>query len=336
MGRFSLDRILDEHGDSAVGLKKLAANCQALQAFEDLQDLNFPPRGGYFTSQNYCFYESISVLREVIISGLNGAFHCSFAGMRSSMELMAAHYWWKSRGLLDREFHTFYRWLQGDSGIVPFTDIRRDIYTGVAFPDGGSDRGEFEKVYKAVNAYAHRPTLDESITSVRRTNSPVYGYEALDYWSALVGRAVACLVHLSVVKRPICLFPVNTIQKFGFNAPLNLFFDDSGYSFLSDAVGEDVLSLYREIYRDDDTVSVLEWYHGLPDLSDNEILESYSGNGKFDDAGRSFEEQVSLRWMAIKAEVRALSLFFAYTLSGPSLDDVEDLVRKHFGDSISK
>jgi len=107
-------------------------------------------------------------------------------------------------------------------GKYPFASIRRTVYEDLRFPEGCMGLRSLEEVYKIVNAYAHRTALHESATMLRRSNSPSLTPEGITYWESVIRKAVLCLLHLCIAERPISLFPVNILQKFGFNGPVGV------------------------------------------------------------------------------------------------------------------
>ncbi len=109
--------VLDRLKSSAEPMQKVYRDVcwqgQALLEFQDLQDMPLPKRGPWMMNMPFLFCESLSVLRQVVLCGLNGQVHAALAALRSSLEAFVCHYWWR-RKLLDAEdYEPFYDWFFG-------------------------------------------------------------------------------------------------------------------------------------------------------------------------------------------------------------------------------
>lgn len=283
----------------------------SLLEFQDLQPLVIPQKG-QFLHRNYLFHEALAALRECVVSGLNGLFHASFAVFRSALELFVSHYWWRERLNDTDSYERFYRWLGGEARLTPgFQKVIHDTYARVRLPASARDREALLDVYGRLCSYAHKPIRLEAATFLKGGNATRPSPRAVAYWLELLTEALDCLLDFGIAQHPQAVFPVNVYRKFGYNVPVGALLDQFSFVPISAALGEARIAEYQRHYRVEAS-EVLKWYEGHPDLSDSEIIESWTGKDRFDDDDADFEARLFLRAAATKAHIRATLLSFSY------------------------
>ena len=321
-GESVLDRLAQDNEFDGL-CQSVAWTAQALIEFQDLQSLPLPQEGR-FVNLNYCFYEALSALREGVLAGLNGLFHASFAVLRSALELHVSHYWWRDRLMWAENYYPFYRWLTGDAGETPFREVLRTMYQNLELPENACGERDVNNIYRLLCSYAHKPILEESLISIKGSNLPITENLLLNYWLDALDKLQRCLVHLSIVTNPACLFPVTIYRKFGFNPPVGLFFDVSNSVPLQKALGDRQYKMFRDFYSEDERVrSALSYFYSFPDLTDDEILATYEDahiedGAEYedthikDDSNKPAESRIISRYILKKAQHRAMHIAFAY------------------------
>lgn len=300
--------------------------CQAIIEFQDLQDMPIPHKGRFFQI-NYLFAEGLATLREAVATGLNGYFHASFGMLRAALEMFTFHYWWKEKLRFSGSYEPFYAWAEGDRTSPPFRNVIDESFQNLDPPEYSITKEGFNRVYSKLCAYAHKPIIKEAITSIRGTNVPTISEELLGYWAKLLHESAWCILHIALNRSPICLFPQVLYRKFGFSPPVGMFFDTSNFIPLRRVLGEDLTLLLKQYYeRRDPPLSQLEWFRGLPDLDENEILATWEDEEDIDDADAPFEERVFQRYAMMKGKMRAFMMAITYGGGGPELSGTRSII----------
>ena len=246
----------------------------AILEFQDLQDLPIPSRGE-FLNVNYFFFEGLNSLREAIVAGMNGQVHASLAVLRSTLELMLVHAWWKQQRQIADSFEEFYDWLRGQKSAPPAGKLIRSLYPPSGLPTSSPTAEDVRELYSQLCSYAHKPILTEAVTVIRGGNTAEPSSQLLKWWLEVLTETQRIILDTLVRSSPSCLFPVNIVRKFGFGPPVGIFFDSSNCFALEGALGGEVFRVYQTAYAAaDPPASQLEWARVRPDLSDGEIRES--------------------------------------------------------------
>ncbi len=308
--------------------KNTVWSCQAILEFQDLQDVRLPVRGR-FTQKNYLFFESIAVLREAILAGLNGCLHASFAALRSALELVTFHYWWKEKLRFEEDYERLYSWLDGKKDSPPFRGVINEIFRALEVPGVAIKKRDFENIYRRLCSYSHKPLIKEAVTAIRGTNLNVPNGPQTRYWVSLVHPTVRAILDVAVNNSPISLFPVALHRKFGFSPPVGVLFDQSNFLPLRKALGPDEINTLRSHYQKrDPPLSQLEWFESLPELDEQSIFDTWQQEEEVEDGNLPFEERVYRRYATIKAKSRAFHTAFSHGLEGPMLPDLKPTVEK--------
>jgi hypothetical protein len=315
--------ILDKGDLKDANLYKEAAwSGSAIQEFQDLLDLTFPKTGRFF-NVHYLFFESLSAFRESVLSGLNGQLQASLAVLRAGLEMFTFHLWWRERLRFEDSFEPFYDWLFGLKGSPPFKNVIDSVFENPDMPLSGTTKDTFDALYGKLCAYAHKPLIDQAITSLKGTNLTIVNTEVLYFWLDLLQNTQRVVLDLAVSNSPMCLFPLPLHTKFGFNPPVGVFFDKANFLSLEMSLGAERLKSYQDHFRSrEPVVTLLPWFNGFPDRSEREILSSWADGEPLGHEGKSFEERVFLGFGMQKAKMRALLMGFAYKPNAPSIESL--------------
>lgn len=291
-----------------------ALGCQCLIEFLDLLPMTLPKKGP-FININYLYCEGISVCREAILSGINNLFHSSFASLRSALELITYHIWWQIKFEKSDDYSDFYAWLYGkEKRPVGFSTTFSEVHDSFMFPKSASDKNKSKEIYSLLCSYAHKPILEESITSIKQTNVPDADMRMLDYWANIVNDLLGIIIDLLVAYKPQALFPKDIWRKYGFNIPIGIYFDQSNYLPFEQWLGKNKLIEYRELFlKNNDLLTLLKDYEEKESLSDDAILYSWTGEEIIEDLpSDKSESKIIQRWAMLKARQRTMSLMFSY------------------------
>jgi len=322
-------KLLESQDDFTRSIWELTKwTCQAILEFQDLQNIQIPYRGKWFNI-NYLFFEGLSVLREAFLCGINGQTHASLTTLRSGLEIITTHYWWKERALFEKDNKQFYDWIRGELKSIPFAKIIDDTFCDSEIPTEMFSKDSFKSIYSQLCSYAHKPTKDEAITTIRESNIPKPSVAQCIYWLGLTYATIQSLLYLMIIKNPICLFPVPQYNKFGFNPPVGIFFDLYNYIPLCRAITQKRIDKLRLHYIEKDPPkSTLDWFYEQPDLDNEVILASWDDQkDPIKDDGKNFEEKMLLRIAVMKAKMRTTHYSFSYGDEGPEIPDLDQIIK---------
>jgi hypothetical protein len=286
---------------------------QALLEFQDLQQLPLPKSGPFLLNESFLFCESLNVLRQVVLCGLNGQVHAALATLRSSLEAFVCHYWWKRRLTPLDDYASFYEWLFGKEQLRNFAKIRSETIKDLERPPYAFIFDELTATYSQLCSYAHKPLLDEAIIRIRGGNISEPSDRELSYWLSLLQKTQRCMVDVAVLSSPLALFPVDLYRRFGFKGPVGVFLDlYSGYA-LEKALGKTALLAYQKHFENLDPPSgYIAWYNGLPQLKDEELLATWNEEAPQERPEYTVEDRIAVRACQIKAKMRAMLWAFSY------------------------
>src|SRR5438445_2933889 len=147
---------------------------QALLEFQDLQEQVLTIGTPMPNNSKYFFYEALSALREVVLSGSNGSFHASLALLRTFAELMIFHFWWQDRlSQDDNEWAKLRSWAQGKWSAPPFKNVMNDVYSGLRIASDAHGRIELDRCYSSLCGYVHKPLIMQRLTYISGRNKKV-------------------------------------------------------------------------------------------------------------------------------------------------------------------
>ncbi len=294
--------------------EQLVWNSQAILEFQDLQQVILP-KSGPFLHANFLFFQSLEALRQAVLTGLNGQTYASFAVLRSALENFIFHYWWRSLNLNEPTFEKYYSWLDNRPQtfrLPTFARVMEKTLTRVDLPAGAVDLPTLKAVYAQLCSYAHKPLLAESLTTIRGGNIRGISLPEIAYWLDLINRTQRVLIDVAIGYAPQSLFPIEVHRKFGFNTPVGGLFDNSNFIPLLQALGENVVTVYRRHFEGrEPPAGILRWAESHRDLSDEEILATWDGPSNLDDDDQPFKLRLFNRCTQNKAHLRAQLFVFA-------------------------
>jgi hypothetical protein len=306
--------------DFQIRLFQLSCFGLAVQEFVDLQFINIKAEGP-FVRANFLFFESLSSLREATVAGLNGHYSASLALLRTALQQMVFHYWWRERLLVNSDDSEFYRWLLGDSKSRPFGDVLDECYQHLSMPNSAANKTVAKNAYRRLCSYAHTPTIHESLLYAKRGLHTGLIDTPLEIWLSTTLEVHRCLLDLCIASDPQSLFPVSLTRKFGFNPPMGALFDHYNAIPLHMALGSRLLEEYETFYASHEHVAEMSaWYKGFRDMSDDEILDSWLENEP-DDGHESVEKRILNRVMLMKANARLAHFALVFGSGGSETDE---------------
>jgi hypothetical protein len=293
----------------------------AILEFQDLQDIPVPRRGAFFQI-NYFYFEALAALREAIIAGANGQVHASFAVLRSALELMLLHAWWRMDRENREDFSLFYSWMAGTAAAPSAKTMIAELWTKLPRPGSAPDAAGVGELYGRLCAYTHKPLLGEAVTALRGGNRSEMPDELEQYWLHLVDVTQAVMLDILVSSTPACLFPIDVVRKFGFSPPVGRFFDHSNARILAVAFGPDRVKDYRQVHESDQIVKVpIDWAANRPDLSNDEIVASWSEETPMPSTSDP-ELSIQQAFAIVRAKMRVLVMAFAYSPVSAEMQDI--------------
>ena len=310
-------RLRDEKELAALH-REVAWSAQALLEFADLANITHSGKGR-FQYKNYLYFEAIYALREATVGMMNGLPMASTGLLRSVLEMLLFHCWWLKR--IDRKGNSeqFYDWLEGRRPKPKFCDIVENNFKWLDIPADATTKEGIQRTYDRLCSYVHAPRREESVTMLNQGNVGQVGVGVLRNWLILARDTLRIVLEQLVHLYPQCLFPVDINRKFGFNPPVGMYFDRFNFIPLEAVFGAARIESYRARLEDHELVKdAMDFYESRPDLTDEQILDSWSNSEELYGAERETDDAVVL-WFKVKAQMRVMSMVLAY--SEPLLPD---------------
>ena len=313
-GRQVLEVLQDQEPAATTTYHRLVWSAQAILEFQDLQPIILPKRGP-FLHINFLFFQSLEILRQAVLTGLNGQTHTALGTLRSALEHLLFHYWWRARLLKEQTFESYYAWLRNEAQKIKdtsFSQVIADAFKQIDLPPEATDEKSLRSLYKQLCSYVHKPLLSQSLTTIRGGNIPGISLPEISYWVSLLDRTQRVLLDIAVGNAPQALFPVEIHRKFGFSTPVGALFDHSNFIPLNEALGDNLITTYRKHYKTrNPPADTLLWAESHKDLTDEEIFSSWTGKTEPDDANLPVDLRMFQRCTQLKAETRAELFIFS-------------------------
>lgn len=306
-----IKRLRDEEELARLHLE-VAWLAQALIEFMDLMSFNPSPKGR-FQYINYLYFESVHALREATVGMLNDSPRASTGLLRSIFEMLLLHCWWQKR--IERMGNTkqFYDWLEGRRQKPKFRDMVENNFDWLGIPATLTVKKNIQRTYGQLCSYVHAPIRKESCIILNRGNVDQAGIEVLRNWLVLARGALRIGLEHLVHLYPQSLFPVDITRKFGFNSPVGMYYDQYNFVPLEAVFGEEQIKTYQSRLQDHPTVEgVINYFDSLPDLTDEQILESWDKSHRIEDLGYDTDDPVVLLFNK-KAQMRVASMLLTYS-----------------------
>lgn len=279
-------------------------------------------------NRHYCYYESLVYLRESIISWLDGNILAALTIFRPFLELAVLHIYWHIYSETNG-FKKYYKWLIEDKGKPPFKNQIRFISDNMSAKDFiPASKVEllsktFLNFYRFGSAYNHSPKIDESIITLN------YGMRSisLDGFYGFIAHLRILLrqiVYLYILAYPMIIFPVDPLKKWGFMGPMGVFIDSTGFSIIKKYLGDaNIESLTGELEQMDIVKDLLAWYNEMPDLSKNDIEDSWNKVVRILECDKNIRE-IPMRLTARKAHLRSLKWALNYICEPKNVPEMPD------------
>lgn len=222
--------------------------------------------------QYYFYYESRTILSESILCGLNGFSIAAQALLRLFLEFsVLQNYYFRltkeaqSYAVVEKYFET---------GVHPswHTVLKK------ALP-----KDEFAKPIR-YRIQSHLSGLSESIIHPYHPDlSPLqhkkpgsaHSFEGLHFWS-VTDMVLEAALWAYYVNLPLLFHPYNLLRKFGYDGPVGMLIDEQGGACIKKSLTPDDYQLFVDYsLRQQETLQMLDWAKGYPDLSDEEIRKTW-------------------------------------------------------------
>ena len=292
--------------------REVAWSAQALIEFADLANFTYSGKGRV-QYKNYLYFEAAHALREATVGMLNGSPRAATGLLRSVLEMVLLHCWWQKRIERMGNSEQFYDWLEGRRSTKPkFRDLVANNFEWLEIPaDPAKDN--VQSTYDRLCSYVHAPIREESVIMLNQGNVGEVGVGVLRHWLVLARDTLEIALEQLVHLYPQCLFPVDINRKFGFNPPVGMYFDRFNFVPLEAVFGAARIDSWRARLGDHTMVEgAMNFYKSRPDITDEQVLQTWDDMEGPDDADRESDDPVVL-WFKVKAQMRVLSMVLTYS-----------------------
>ena len=244
----------------------------AVKAYRDIEELIPQNETKWFSGHSFPYFESYSELENSIHHAFMGFYKSAFISIRSCLELGLLCIYYDRN---DESEKIIEGWL---SSRAP-TPMKRKIITGLrnivyvsALDTVIPIIDPITRLYDELSDFVHTRGYSYSSVSLNGSDINRFAPDSFKTWIEAVSIAIQDLVILFLCKYPIGLHAVPIWEKFGLNPPIGGFLESHQVWELERMIPEPVLSVLRELTKDDTTVSaILEEITSLPDLTDQQI-----------------------------------------------------------------
>jgi hypothetical protein len=238
--------------------------------------------------QYYFYFESVRLLKESILCGLNGFSIAANALMRPFLEFsLLQNYFYRAleaRG----SFAELERYFQ--SAITPATQtLVKKAMPSDAFSSpirfrinqhlGGLSQSTLHPYHPSYSPVQHN------------TEVHVHSLETLHFWG-VTSLVLEAALWMYYVNFPMLFTPVNIVRRFGFNAPVGLFVDEGVVGAVRNSLsGEDFVRFRDYATAQSRTRDCLAFLEGQRELTDDEIAATWRNeeeDGPFTDIRRCY------------------------------------------------
>lgn len=225
---------------------------------------------------HHVFFEAEQDLDSAILLLLSGFYKDSFRAMRSFLELhIFALY-----NFVNEDKDNFKNWLEGKNQtpklyiLLQALDDKSEGFKKINKELNWSE--EVKLLYKELSGFMHTQGALHTHTSLRNSNQTVFSDEGIKLGSALLLRAIRLTSAGFVVNFPMSLHPLPLFNKFAFSPPAGGFLDDGQVDDIKSIFQDDVAIKLSEIsLSNEDSVSLVEGIKSMPDLTEQEVLDSF-------------------------------------------------------------
>ena len=292
--------------------REVAWLSQSLIEFADLMSFT-PASKGSVQHRNYVYLEAIQALRESAVAMLNGSPRASTGLLRAILEMTSLHCYWQKRIEKTESTKRFYDWLNGRKQKPKFREIIANNLEWLEIPADEMSGEYVQCIYGQLCAYVHAPIHKESLTMLNQGNVGGIDTGVLRNWLVLARDALRIALHQFVYLYPQCLFFVDISLKFGFNWPPGMYFDKFNIVPLKAVFNDSQFESWTSRLKSHPNVEfALGYYNSRPDLTKEQIWQSWENSEEFDGMCRETDDLEVLR-LESKLQMRTISMAFAYS-----------------------
>lgn len=326
---FTIDLL--DYLESDENFQNLKRGYHSYLQFQDILNLTIEGSEIPLENRHYCYYESIVYFRESVISWLDGNVLAAITLLRPFLELSIMHLYCYLRSE-EKGYGLYYDWFNRIKDKPPFNNQLGDVFDKILKKtDIGSSKLKNRKtilqnMYSALCSYNHTPRIEESIFGMGQGRDAT-SFDSFYYYLVTAKILIKQIIFLYILAYPMSLFPVNCYQKWGFHGVKGIFFDDSNYRIIKSYLGENNINQIRNGLNNlDEVITLKNWYHQFPDLTESEIEDDWKNFIK----DKDFKDvsQKGGRIALFKAYMRALGWSLNYVNNKPPEVVSDDLVNK--------
>jgi hypothetical protein len=269
----------------------------------------------------YFYFESRYLLVESILCGLHGLYAASDALLRPFLEFSMLQLYYRNVCRASQSFQPLEQYFK--SGINP--SWGRAIKK--ALPENAfcrPIRSRLELHHKSLSNSATHP-YQPDFSARHHSASPAQpSLEGIYFWHR-IRLNLQPILWAYYVNFPMLFQPVDILKKFGFGGPVGVFADKQCATAVMRSLGEgEYTEFHRYAASDEAVMSRLSWFESLPDLTEEEIRETW-------DVSRHGELNRGLREGYAQHMAHNRALLEVMALKAPSGDteitDVNELMR---------
>jgi len=225
----------------------------------------------------YLFHEADQELDSTITQLYSGMYKESLRTLRSFIELnlLGIHYF------TTEDKADFLKWLFGQKN-TPYCKqlldgLVRDNEQIKKLDNIGWSKSIYD-IYKELSAFVHTSGNDGSFLALRDSNILQFNTKGIEHVMPLLILSIQLVSAARVACFPMSLRPLPLFEKFGFGGPASGFFEDDQVNRVIDIFTSDsqYTALLKKICDEDEhTNNLVDGIRSLPDLSLNEISDSF-------------------------------------------------------------
>lgn len=266
-------------------LTKLAWGIRSYIAFQDvfsykLKSIPKTPEK-IFDGHNYCYFESLVYLRQIVLNVVNCLSLSSICMLRPFMELSIYNVYWELN-INTNSNKNILSWLNGEIGKPPIKNMIQEIKNNLIIENSTECSNRISNIcnsiqqgYNSLSSYEHTPKWNESFGK-KIGNLRLTEYEDLLFSIHSMNFALFNIINLYCYTYPMFLFPLDTKIKFGFSPPVGTYNDDYNYHILENYLGCDICkNLMYGLKTNQLVIDLIDFYNSRPNLTEDEISKTF-------------------------------------------------------------
>ncbi len=265
--------------------------------------------------QYYFYYESLRILRESVLCGLNGFAVAANALLRPFLEFsLLQNYFYRTvaeNGSFGELAQYFTHGIAPKTSTVIRKAMPKDDFTSpIRFRVHAHLRGLSESTL--------HPYHPDHSASQHKDAVHAHSFESLHFWYG-TRLIVDAALWVYFVNFPLLFHPVDVMRKFGYNGPVGLFIDEYGGLCVRKSLGEDDYKKFLAYSTAQQrTKDCLAFYANHPDLTDAAIEAMWHADedGPFPGLWAAYGNTV--------ARMRAMKGLLALRRASPGSENVPD------------